>query len=249
VNVQLIPDRFLAVWTALGGDEFPFPLRYRTSARWEDEHLANMEAAERWRRETPDPALDHAIRTLLTGEVALEVHGRSADPAAEVSMRAAVHADRAVLADQEPPAGAIRLTSVAPGLLADAILDRLPPVPPGREPARTAPRREVFEPSDPTAVRRDPSGTTAEALRHLLRRDRSVTGCLRVLRHTPSGYLPSADIGWFDVVGDGRYLYLPGPDVRILPGTVDVFRRELSGRIERVRRSPQPPPVGALRPY
>ncbi|SUE15780.1 Uncharacterised protein [Rhodococcus gordoniae] len=241
---HLTPDRFLASWTAAGGDEFPFPLRYRTSVLWEDEHAANLQAARAWRNETPDPALDDAMRILLTGRIAVEVYGRSTDPACEVFVRAAATGEQAVLARQAPVAGDIRITTTTD--LAGAIVGELPVVAAGREPARTAPSREVLEPSEAGAVRRPASGTHAESLRRLLRRERSATGSIRILRYAHPGYTPVADIGWFDVVDDGRYLFHPGTDLRVAPGTVDAFVRELSTQLSRL--SPEGR-NGVLRPY
>ncbi|MCR8694684.1 ESX secretion-associated protein EspG [Rhodococcus rhodochrous] len=241
----LTPDRFLASWTAAGGDEFPFPLRYRTSAMWEDEHAANMQAARAWLHETPDPALDDAMRILLTGEVAVEVYGRSTDPSCEVFVRAAATDEQTVLACQAPAAGDIRITTTTD--LAGAIVGHLPVVAPGREPARTAPSRDVLEPSEFGAVRRPAGGTHAESLRRLLRRERSATGSIRILRYSNPGYTPVADIGWFDVVGDGRYLFVPGPDLRVAPGTVGAFVRELSAQLSRMRRPSHEGRSGVLR--
>ncbi|MBS9374873.1 ESX secretion-associated protein EspG [Rhodococcus sp. B50] len=244
---HLTPDRFLASWTAAGGDEFPFPLRYRTSAIWEDEHVANLQAARAWRHETPDPVLDDAIRILLTGEVAVEVYGRATDPACEVFVRAAATGEQAVLTRQASAAGDIRITTTTD--LAGVIVGELPVVAAGREPARIAPSREVLEPSEFGAVRRPAGGTHAESLRRLLRHERSATGSIRILRYAHPGYAPVADIGWFDVVDDGRYLFLPGPDLRVAPGTVDAFVRELSAQLARVRRSSHEDRSDVLRPH
>ena len=249
MNRHLTPDRFLVSWTAAGGDDFPFPLRYRTSAIWEDEHAANLEAARAWRRETPDAALDAAIRTLLTGEIAVEVYGRSTDPASEVFVRAAVAGDRAVLARQAPGAGGIHIATTTIDMLAGVIVEQLPVAGTGREPARHAPSRDVLEPSGVGAIRRPAGGTHAESLRRLLCRERSATGSIRILRYSDPGYTPVADIGWFDVIDDGRYLFLPGSDLRVAPGTGDAFVRELSARVSLVRGSSQDGRNGTSRPH
>ncbi|MEU5841556.1 ESX secretion-associated protein EspG [Rhodococcus sp. NPDC047139] len=237
MNRHLTPDRFLVSWTAVGGDDFPFPLRYRTTAMWEGDHLANLEAARTWRHQSPDPALDAALRTLSAAQIAVEVYGRSTDPAAEVFVRAAVDGERAVLARQDPAAGDIRLVTTTSERLPYVLLEQLPRVAAGREPARSAPSHDVLGPTGLGAIRRPAIDTHAESLRRLLRRERSATGSIRILRHSNPGYTPVADIGWFDVVGDGRYLFRPGADLRIGPGTVDAFARELSAQMCRPRRS------------
>ncbi|WP_241383852.1 ESX secretion-associated protein EspG [Rhodococcus sp. CH91] len=249
MNRRLTLDRFLVAWTTAGGDDLPFPLHYRTTAMWEDEHVAHLRAARAWHRESPDPALEHAVRTLLTGEVAVEIYGRSADPANDVFARAAMAGDRAVLVRQDPLARDIHLTTTTTALIAEAMLDLLPAVAAGREPARVAAGREVLEPSATGSVRRSAGDTGAESIRRLLHRERSATGSIRILTYSDPGHAPVTDIGWFDVVDDGRYLFLPGPDISVVPGTTEAFRRELSTQVHRLRGVPRTQRRGVMRPH
>lgn len=247
MNIDLTPDRFFALWTSAGSDEFPFPLRYRSTAMWEDEHAAALRAADAWIRDNHTPDLERAVGILLTGEPIVEVYGPGPD---SIFLLAAVRDGHAVLARQTSETGDIGLTTTTVENLARLIADALPHVPAGCEPERNASTREVVEPSDSAAVRRTIDDTDARALRRLLQRERTATGSIRVLVRASVGYTSVADLGWFDVAGDGRYLFVPGEHMRVAPATVDLFRTELAARIERATRLSVPPAQDTvLRPY
>lgn len=250
MNRHLTPDRFLSLWAAAGGDDFPFPLRYRSTAIWEDEHVANLSVADRWRRQADDPALEHAIRTLRAGEIAVEVHARATDPAEDIFVRVSTVGTYTVLARQVSTSGHIHVTTTTTDLLAQCLVGLLPSVPPGRAPEQRASTREVVTPSDTRAVRRPLAGTDSHSLRSLLLRERSATGSVRFLL-TPTGaaHTPVSDVGWFDVVDDGRYLFVPGTETRVAPAGPDTLRRALSAQVDRTLRALRPVHERTLRPY
>ncbi|MEE2033612.1 ESX secretion-associated protein EspG [Rhodococcus chondri] len=237
MNWHVSPDQFLSLCAAGGRDEFPFPLRYRSAALWEDEHAANLSAAHEWRRQLEDPRLERAIRILLTGEIAVEVYGRSTDGSADLNARGSAEGDYAVLARQHAAYGDIEITTMSTALLAATLAGHIPAAAPGREAERTASTKELVEPGDGATVRRPIEDSETRALRRLLLRERTATGSIRVLacedglRFTPTG-----DLGWFDVAGDGRYLFVPGSNTRVSPGTIEVLRKELSSQIDKARR-------------
>lgn len=250
MNRHLTPERFLSLWAAAGGDDFPFPLRYRSTARWEDEHVANLSAADRWRRQADDPALEHAIRILRTGEIAVEVYGRATDPAEDIFVRGSTVGTYAVLAQQFSTSDHIHVTTTTTDLLARSLVGLLPIVQPGRAPEQRAPTREVVAPSDTRAVRPPLGGTGSHALRSLLLRERSATGSIRFLL-TPTGtaHTPVPDTGWFDVVDDGRYLFVSGTETRVAPAGPDALRRALSAQVDRTLGALRPVRERTLRPY
>ena len=55
---------------------------------------------------------------------------------------------------------------------------------------------------------------------------------LGVHKRRPKDYaLLSEVVGWFDVVDDGRYMFMPGADMRVMPATNDILCDELTRRI------------------
>lgn len=230
---NITPDRFLSLWTTAGSDEFPFPLRYRSTSMWEDEHVANLHAAHEWRRELADPRLEHAIRILHAGEIAVEVYGTAGN--ADIRVRGGAEGAFAVVARQHV-SGDIQITPVQSDALPRAVVAQIPDAPRGREQARAASMRELTEPSGTTSVREQIGESEPRALRRLLLRDRSGAGSIRLLAPNAHGrFTTEADIGWFDVVDDGRYMFMPGADTRVLPATNDILRDELTRRIGRAR--------------
>jgi hypothetical protein len=233
VTWHVTPDRFLSLWTAAGSDEFPFPLRYRSTSMWEDEHDANLHAADEWRRELADPRLEHALRILRAGEVAVEVYGNAGN--ADIRVRGGAAGAFAVVARQHA-SGDIEIVPLQSDALARAVVAQIPDVPRGREQARAASMRELTEPGGTTSVREQIGESEPRALRRLLLRDRSGAGSIRLLAPNAHGrYTTGSDIGWFDVVDDGRYMFMPGRDMRVMPATNDILRDELIRRIDRTR--------------
>lgn len=233
---RVSPDQFLALCTAAGGDEFPFPLRYRSTALWEDEHAANLSAADEWRRQLDDSRLENAIRILHSGEIAVEVYGRSNDGSSDIYARGGAEGDFAVLAWQRSDRGDIEITTMPTAALATAAVGLIPAALPGREVERSASTKELVEPSDGATVRRPIEDSETRALRRLLLRERTATGSVRILvADDHHRFTPTCDLGWFDVVDDGRYLFVPGSQTRVSPVTTDVLQRELSRQIEKSR--------------
>lgn len=233
---RLTPDRFLALWTATGLDEIPFPLRYRSTALWEDEHAANLEAAHRWRRANPDERLTAAIATMRYAEVAVEVYGQFSE-GSELRLRGCIRHDSAVLARQDPGrAGDLVVTATAAHTLVEAVVQCLPGAPPGTAPALSAPTAEVAEFARPTQVLRTAQAPPAVRLRRLLTDPRSGTGSVRVLC-SPDGlnFTPVTDLGWFDVAGDGRYLFRTGHHTHVCPATPELLRDELAYAVDEAR--------------
>ncbi|MBM7459100.1 ESX secretion-associated protein EspG [Rhodococcus coprophilus] len=233
---RLTPDRFLSLWTAAGGDEVPFPLRYRSTAAWENEYVADLRAAGEWRRRLDDPALEHAVRTLHMGEISIEVYGSSCHPGESVFASGAILGESAVLARQYENAGDIEVAWMPADLLAAAVAGFLPVVRPGRMSRQTAPARDILDPVDRDAVRLPQGGSAAHAIRGLLLRERTATGSVRFFLGAPgTASRAVSGVGWFDVVDDGRYLFAEGTDTRVTPGTTDVLREEVSSQLNAAR--------------
>ncbi|MGX6509649.1 ESX secretion-associated protein EspG [Rhodococcus sp. SJ-2] len=227
------PDRFLSLWTTAGSDEFPFPLRYRSTSVWEDEHDADLRAAHEWRRELSDPRLEHAIRVLHAGEVAVEVYGNATT--GDIRVRGGAEGAFAVVARQHA-SGDIQIIPIQSDTLVRAVVAQIPDARRGREQTRTVSMRELSEPGGTTAVREQIGENEPRALRRLLLRDRSGAGSIRILAPNAHGrFTTESDIGWFDVVDDGRYMFVPGADVRVMPATNDELGVELTRRIDRTR--------------
>ncbi|NCL74099.1 hypothetical protein AIIKEEIJ_01537 [Rhodococcus sp. YH1] len=65
---------------------------------------------------------------------------------------------------------------------------------------------------------------------------RSGTGSVRVLC-SPDGlnFTPVTDLGWFDVAGDGRYLFRTGHHTHVCPATPELLRDELAYAVDEAR--------------
>lgn len=247
---RLTPDRFRSLWTASGDDDLPFPLRYRSAARWEDEHLAGLRAAERWRQQLDDPVLERAMHILRVGEIAIEIYANSSDPAESLFVAGAVAGEDAVLARQHVNAGDIEITTMPTGRLPGSIAGLLPTVPPGRIPQQTAPTRSILDVPVHNAVRLPLGGSAAPTVRDVLLRARTATGSVRFLLRSPcTGPTVVGDVGWFDVADDGRYLFVRGADTRVAPGTTEALHAELSSRLDVARAAPRAQSRRPLQPY
>lgn len=247
---RLTPDRFRSLWTASGDDDLPFPLRYRSAARWEDEHIADLRAAERWRQQLGDPVLERALHILRAGEIAIEIYANSSRPGESLFVAGAVAGEDAVLARQHVNAGDIEVTTMPIGRLPGSIAALLPAVPPGRIPEHTAPTRSLLDLPVNTAVRLPLGGGAAPAVRDVLLRPRTATGSIRFLLRSPgTGPTGAGDVGWFDVADDGRYLFVQGADTRVAPGTTEALHTELSSRLDVARAAPRTQFRRPLQPY
>ncbi|WP_226438478.1 ESX secretion-associated protein EspG [Rhodococcus yananensis] len=234
MNRTVTLDQFLSLWTAVGGDRFPFPLRYRTPAKWEDEHAAHMHAADDWCRAHRDIHLDRAIRLLHSGHISVEMYGQHGDR--DIRVRAACGDTLAMLAVQRDDR-AIDLTTTSADTLASAVLTEIPAATPGREPSSSAPTRLLSEPTDFRSVRVGLVDDGPRALRHLLTLERSGWGNIRVLVTDAVGRTTGiADVGWIDVAGDGRYLLTTGTHTTASPASSSTMQAELSRVLTNARR-------------
>ena len=144
--------------------------------------------------------------------------------------------ERVALMARQYPDGDIEVSWMPADRLPGAVAGLLPVVPPGRTSHQAAPAPEVLDPRERNAVRLPAGGSTAHAIRSLLFRERTTTGSVRFLLGAPgAGSRAMSAVGWFDVVDDGRYLFVEGADIRVAPGTTEGLRDELSSRLHASR--------------
>lgn len=234
MNRTVTLDQFQSLWTAAGSDRFPFPLRYRTDAKWENEQAARMHAADEWRRGLHDVRLDRAIRLLHSGQITIEMYGQCCDDV--IRVRVACDDTLGVLACQHGDR-VIDLTTVETGTLGAAVVAQIPPSPPGRELQCSASTRQLSEPSEARSVLVSVVDDEPRALRRLLARERSGWGNIRVfLTDDYSRCTRIADLGWIDVANDGRYMLTSDTYTTATPASPEGLISEVSRLVANAQR-------------
>ncbi|WP_305092545.1 ESX secretion-associated protein EspG [Prescottella sp. R16] len=210
---------FHLLWTRLGRDRLPYPLRYSPSAVFEDEFEAHRRAtvAAVLPRVTED--LHHRLTVLAEPDVRIEVAGWSGSGAEPVRMHAGIRGSVGVLAVQTA-VGDVHLSDVAAAALAGAIAAALPRSVAGSRPVLRF-RRDELETGGPLLA---PAGAVGgrDAARALLAGRRTGIGEITVFTGPSYDSRPTADgtgLHWIDVDGDGRYLMHGDPDATLEPAT------------------------------
>ncbi|MBF6096661.1 ESX secretion-associated protein EspG [Nocardia cyriacigeorgica] len=201
------PDEFMHVWSETGLDRYPFPLSLISSVRWEDEY--ERLAAELSARlpHGDDPDLSAALRVAAHPDTVVTLTGTRRHP---IRVYSAIVATVAVTLVQLPGTdpefgGSVVVETGGIDLPPKVISSILGDCPAGRH-------RPLVEDCD--RLRADDQGwngsapTTADRMRKLLSAPREASGRIEI-RHRVRSERPDPRIhlGWFDVVGDGRYVY------------------------------------------
>ncbi|RVW04118.1 ESX secretion-associated protein EspG [Rhodococcus xishaensis] len=244
MNWQLSSAQFMHLWEATDLDRMPHPFEHRTAARLESELHVEQQRLERWRAEQPDHQLRDAIAILRHPAVSVSVYSPDTNP---VLRRGAVRGGVSVVADQLPSTtgtGDLRIRvrpgSRAPDLrqFARDILHELPEVPAGRTAAVDA-HPDDLRANDPHAeslgngVLHNATIAGAPLLKRILAR-RTAAGYVCLHRPWQGAYDPIVDsLTWFDVAGDGRYLYYTDQLVRLRSATTAVLADMLEERVRK----------------
>ncbi|MFC6010209.1 ESX secretion-associated protein EspG [Nocardia lasii] len=231
---QFTPDEFIYVAQEFGADRFPTPLRLLSSTRYRSEWDA---LAATLRARIPvrdDPDLLPVLRTIFEPEITVEVMG---ERRGAIRAYGAIVSDIGVAVVQRPGASPDRGGDLTIRVGSVSIVARMVGAMAGRCGAGSAGR--LVE----SMVRlhgRDPgdswtSGRSRASIRmrELLAAPRTSSGHVKIGRKGPARYL-----SWFDVRGDGRYLYSRrGDDLYVDPCGDQQFidgLRQLIGADERV---------------
>ncbi|WP_433625748.1 ESX secretion-associated protein EspG [Nocardia sp. CA-120079] len=228
---EFTPDEFIYVWGQLGADRIPAPLSLTASVRWRDE----WEAIDRNLRERlqviEDPDLLPVLRTAADPDISLMLVGSR-----NRKLRAfgAVTTNIGVTIVQRAGAGPDFGGNVVIEVGSAALVPKVFAAVAGEHPpGQTAGMVETFERLQDT---RTPIGlipdepVVADRMRSLLAAPRSGHGHIEVQcdRHASNPPSPRY-LSWFDVDGDGRYIYLRRHrDFHIDPCSTEGFRSAVS---------------------
>ncbi|RBO94266.1 ESX secretion-associated protein EspG [Nocardia puris] len=204
---EFTPDEFMHVWRETGADRFPFPLRLIASVRWEDEFDALTRHLDDRLPRHGDPDLSAALRVAADPETSLSLIGTRRKP-----MRAygAIDTDIGVTMVQRPGpttefGGNVVIQAGRAALVAKVFTAVAGDVPAGRH-------RALSEDLDRLQLGIDSwtgsKETAADRILRLLRAPRSGSGTIESLPNV-RGHRPPEPryLNWFDIEGDGRYLY------------------------------------------
>lgn len=204
---ELTPDEFMHVWRETGTDRYPFPLRLIASVRWEDEFdRLTQQLAERLPLHA-DPDLSAALRVAANPETALALIGTRKRP---LRAYGAIDTDIGVTLVQRPGPttdfGGNVILEIGPAARVPKVFTAvLGDVPPGRHPAVSEDLQHLRDTHESWTGTKQ---TAASSIRRLLRAPRAGSGTLESLPGLrDSEPHPPKYLNWFDIEGDGRYLY------------------------------------------
>ncbi|WP_432279965.1 ESX secretion-associated protein EspG [Nocardia cyriacigeorgica] len=224
----LTPDEFMHVWSETGLDRYPHPLSLISSVRWEDDYDRLAVELNARLPHGGDPDLSAALRIAADPDTVVTLTGRRRHP---IRVYSAIDSTVGVTLVQLPGScpefgGSVVIESgsndLPPRVIAAILGDR----PAGRH-------RPLVEDCD--RIRADEQGwngsqpTAVERMQRLVSAPRDGSGHIEVRHHVRSNRPhPPMSLGWFDVVGDGRYVYRQRyRDFHIDPVSPPELRREV----------------------
>lgn len=229
------PDEFVHVWRETDLDVYPYPVRLlETPATQEQALLLRSKLAARLPLGA-DADLSVALRILAKPDTRIAVIGKASEPGAEIRMLAAVVMQRAVLLTQEPGStpdfgATVHVSMGHAARLGQRLAARLPPIRAGREAWRHMSLAQLRNTNPRTLVGELDTETEPGQILSLLERPRTGEGHIRIEPRLDREYPPApANFSWIDVVGDGRYLIKPAPELYIGPGA----RETVAAQIQR----------------
>ncbi|WP_241665854.1 ESX secretion-associated protein EspG [Prescottella subtropica] len=238
---------FHTLWTRLGRDRLPYPLRYTPTGFFEDDldDQSRAAVAAVLPRVTED--LHRRLTVLAEPDIRIEVagytdlDGHDEEP---VRMHAGIRGGVGVLAVQTGD-GDVHLSGVVAAAIPAEIASSLPRFAAGTRPALRF-RRDEFDSGDGRLLTSVGSVGGRDAARVLLTRRRAGVGEITVFAGAAYDSRPTTDgasLHWVDVAGDGRYLLHGDPDVTVEPvteaRTTDRIAR-LVDAAEPIGRRPRP---------
>ncbi|WP_227998647.1 ESX secretion-associated protein EspG [Nocardia australiensis] len=226
---EFTPDEFMHIWRETGVDRYPFPLRLIASVRWEDEYEQLTRQLDRSLPLHADPDLSAVLRVAADPATSLALTGSLKRP---LRAYGAIDTDIGVTLVQRPGPtpdfGSNILVEVGTAAMVPKVFTAvLGNVPPGRHPAIAEDVDRLRTGLESWTGTKE---TTADRVYRLLRAPRSGAGTVECLRN-PRGTRPPAPefLNWFDIDGDGRYLYhREHNDFHIVPYGQAEIRREIT---------------------
>lgn len=231
---RLEPDEFIHLWTETETDDYPEPLRLRSSFHTVDESAVGMREISARYPLRGNADLSLALRILAKPAVRITMYGGPIDGSHAVRILGCRIQNTAVLAVQEPGpepdcGGAVRIWLGEWSAMAGRMMQALPPTPPGRMPQLVASRTDVEnEPLVLSVMSRGSERTPAQRIRSLVAAPREAQGVIQIERALLQDRCsPPTHFSWTDVTDDGRYLISVGYDVKIQSATPAVIAQLL----------------------
>ena len=234
---------FQVVWTQLGRDRLPYPLRFRPVAdNQEDLDRQRRAAAAAWSPRLTE-TLGRHLEVLAGPDVRIEVAGfAGVDTGSRIRMHAGIRGGSATLAIQLPGSdadsgGDVLLQGIDPVQIPNAIAAALPVVPTGSRPAIRFRRSDLEPGNGPLLVSAGSTRIRDDAL-GLLRRPRSGVGEITAFAGTAYDGRPTIDgvgLHWLDFDGDGRYCLRESTDITVTPVSGSLLATEISALVARIR--------------
>lgn len=204
---EFTPDEFMHVWRETGADRYPFPLRLIASVRWEDEFARLTSELNQRLLLGDDPDLTAVLRVAAHPETSLALIGTRRRP---LRAYGAIDTDIGVTLVQRPGptsdfGGNVVIEVGTPATIPRVFTAVLGNIAPGNHPPLAEDTNRLLDSLESWNGTKE---TTSDRIRRLLSAPRSGSGTVECIRNTRNSPAPTPErLNWFDVDGDGRYLY------------------------------------------
>lgn len=225
---EFSPDEFMHVWKETGRDRYPYPLELRSAARWEDEFRLLASRIETDYPRGADAELAAALGVAAAPEATLTLSGsRRYRIRAFGGFAGAAGVTVVQFPGVDTDFDGKIVVEIGPATLVPRVfLQILGEVPKGSRPPlvesidRLRETHELWNGGKPQP---------ADRMRRLLKAPRAGSGFLEARHRLREPVPPPARyLSWFDVAGDGRYVYGHRyQDFHIAPVSPADLRREV----------------------
>ncbi len=234
---------FEVLWTRLGRDRLPYPLRFRPVADTQDDlDRQRRAAAESWVPRMTE-SLHRHLSVLAEPDVRIEVSGLvGAASGSMIRMHAGIRGATGTLAIQlsgpdVDTGGDVLVHGMDPARIPNAIAAALPVVPAGARPAIRFRRSDLESGTGPLLVSAGSTRIRDDAL-GLLRRPRTGIGEITAFAGVAYDSRPTTDgigLHWLDFDGDGRYCLRETAGVVVTPVSGSELAVEISRLVAGIR--------------
>lgn len=234
---------FEVLWTRLGRDRLPYPLRFRPVADTQDDlDRQRRAAAESWLPRMTE-SLHRHLAVLAEPHVRIEVSGLvGAASGTMIRMHAGIRGASGTLAIQlsgpdVDTGGDVLVHGMDPVQIPNAIAAALPVVPAGSHPAIRFRRSDLESGTGPLLVSAGSTRIRDDAL-GLLRRPRNGIGEITAFAGVAYDSRPTTDgigLHWLDFDGDGRYCLRETAGVVVTPVSGSELAAEISRLVAGIR--------------
>ncbi|GAB2638457.1 ESX secretion-associated protein EspG [Prescottella soli] len=234
---------FEVLWTRLGRDRLPYPMRFRPVADTEDDLDRQRRAAAASCLPRMTDSLDRHLAVLAEPDVRIEVAGfAGTEHGTRIRMHAGIRGASGTLALQlsgpDADSGSdVLVHGMDPAQIPNAIAAALPVVPAGSRPAVRFRRTDLQPGTGPLLVSAGSTRIRDDAM-GLLRRPRAGIGEITAFAGSAYDSRPTTDgigLHWLDFDGDGRYCLRETTDVVVTPASGPHLAVEISRLVAGIR--------------